>query len=194
MIIDLCNETDDEDGTLGGGGIKRTRMDTGGSHVLSTVVDLTADLDEDDGVRGNAPIVILDDDGPDDMKGKRREANEPQDEESVAESIQRKQSERLAMTQTVTGRAWLLVCMVIDLQNRIGSVQSHPKEIACIAKDDMVYLAERFLSFQDFLEKHYQMQQEPADVINSATQIRLGYHYTRRTQLDSIRTHGYMIH
>jgi len=89
------------------------------------------------------------------------------------------------MLNDPTGRAWKFVEQVHKLHQRL-STSSRPaqnmtsrKLIQPVAKDDMVHMAELLIEAQ----MAFRRNEKP-------TIIDIGYHYTRKTNLKCIKTHG----
>lgn len=110
-----------------------------------------------------------------------RQLQEKLDEEAKAETQKRKSECKEAMTTTTTGKAFLLVESIIKL---VGDfVAELPDQLKnqfdVIAKDDLFFLAEKFIDQQ----KAFQQAGVPCHVS-------LGFHYTSKKNVDSIRTTG----
>ncbi len=84
----------------------------------------------------------------------------------------RREVEELRMKSSIHGKAWELVVESMALS-------SHIEHVDTIAKDDMVYLAERLL-----------MAQEDFKSRNLPYKVDIAYHHTESINLESIKTNG----
>ena len=90
-------------------------------------------------------------------------------------------SSEAEMMMTSTGKAVLFVKELIEKIQCIHMVATDPKELEvnAIARDDLVFMAERLMDTQQLFVRN-----------GKPCQIDLGYHFTKEQALDRIRTDG----
>ena len=94
-------------------------------------------------------------------------------------------SEHFGMMTTTFGRAVMAVERIVRLVElmKIGVESNDLKQLGleCVAKNDMVYFAERFLA------KHEEFRANGIPCV-----VDIGYHYTNKTSMNCIQKHGLM--
>ncbi|KAL7553932.1 hypothetical protein ACHAWF_017289 [Thalassiosira exigua] len=100
---------------------------------------------------------------------------------TFAEMLQHQEDQK-AMLRSTSGRALLLAQNVVSLVKTINSAFPGLKEheIEAVTTDDMVWFGEQML----------QLKKEFEDKNNIPAAVDIGYHYTHRSNLPCIRTHG----
>jgi deltex-like protein len=106
-------------------------------------------------------------------------------QEEIQAAQHSKQVERMEMLSTTTGKATLFVEKILQAHENVISAATFPaidaSKISAVAKDDMVFLAERMLEAQETFQKN-----------GIDPTVDIGYHYTAEQHMDKIRVDGLM--
>jgi deltex-like protein len=106
-------------------------------------------------------------------------------QEEIQAAQHAKLAERMEMLSTTTGKATLFVEKILQAHENVISAATFPtidaSKISAVAKDDMVFLAERMLEAQETFQKN-----------GIDPTVDIGYHYTAELHMDKIRVDGLM--